>query len=145
MRTCVFLADDDDDDRVLFRDAMKEVGCEHELVIAQDGEDLLRVLEKQVPPEPVVIFIDLNMPRKNGLECLQAIRENEKLKRIPVVILSTSSQPDSVALAYAHGASFYAVKPGTYAMLKKTIQKVLSIDWKSPLPSSFDRFLLSIS
>ena len=145
MKPSVFLADDDDDDCVLFQDAMNEVANDHELVIAYDGQELLEVLHARVPPEPRVIFIDLNMPRKNGIECLQEIKRMEKLKGIPVVILSTSSQADSIETAFAHGADHYITKPGTYTMLKKTIETVLAIDWANARPISFDQFLLSIS
>jgi CheY-like chemotaxis protein len=145
MKPSIFLADDDEDDCVLFQDAMNEVAGDYELVIAYDGQELLETLETRVPPIPRVIFIDLNMPRKDGMECLQEIRRMEKLKDIPVVILSTSSQPNSIERAYALGASHYVTKPGTYAMLKKTIELVLAIDWSSTHPISFDRFFLSIS
>ena len=74
MKPSIFLADDDDDDCVLFQDAMNEVAKDHELVIAYDGQELLETLDARVPPEPRVIFIDLNMPRKNGIECLQESR-----------------------------------------------------------------------
>jgi CheY-like chemotaxis protein len=144
MKPSIFLADDDEDDCVLFQDAMNEVAQEYELIITYDGQELLETLEARVPPTPHVIFIDLNMPRKDGMECLQEIRSMEKLKNIPVVILSTSSQANSIERAYALGASHYVTKPGTYAMLKKTIELVLSIDWNAH-PITFDRFFLSIS
>jgi CheY-like chemotaxis protein len=145
MKPSIFLADDDDDDCVLFQDAMNEVAHDHELVIAYDGQELLEVLSARVPPKPRMIFIDLNMPRKNGIECLQEIKRIEKLKDIPVIILSTSSQALSIETAYAHGADHYVTKPGTYSMLKKTIETVLAIDWSKTRPISFDQFLLSIS
>lgn len=145
MKPTVFLADDDEDDCVLFQDAMNEVAQDHELVIAYDGQELLEILHAQVPPLPRVIFIDLNMPRKNGLECLQEIKKTEKLRNIPVIVLSTSSQADSIETAYAHGADHYITKPGTYAVLKKTIELVLAIDWEVSRPIGFDKFLLSIS
>jgi CheY-like chemotaxis protein len=145
MKPSIFLADDDDDDCVLFQDAMNEVAQDHELVISYDGQELLETLDARVPPEPRVIFIDLNMPRKNGIECLQEIKRTDKLKNIPIIILSTSSQAGSIETAYAHGADYYITKPGTYAMLKKTIATVLAIDWSSARPTSFEHFLLSIS
>ena len=145
MKPSIFLADDDDDDCVLFQDAMNEVAQDHELVIAYDGQELLEVLDARVPPEPRIIFIDLNMPRKNGIECLQEIKRVDKLKGIPIIILSTSSQTESVEAAYTYGADRYITKPGTYAMLKKTIVTVLSIDWNDVRPISFDQFLLRIS
>jgi CheY-like chemotaxis protein len=145
MKPSIFLADDDDDDCVLFQDAVNEVAQDHELVISYDGQELLETLDARVPPEPRVIFIDMNMPRKNGIECLQEIRRTDKLKNIPIIILSTSSQAKSIETAYAHGADYYITKPGTYGMLKKTIATVLAIDWSIARPTSFEHFLLSIS
>lgn len=145
MKPSIFLADDDEDDCVLFQDAMNEVGQGYELIVTYDGQELLETLDARVPPKPLVIFIDLNMPRKNGLECLQEIKRTDKLRNIPVIILSTSSQSDSIAMAYAHGANHYVTKPGTYAMLKKTIQQVLAMDWSNVSPTPFDKFLLRIS
>lgn len=138
----IFLADDDEDDCVLFKDALKEIGQGIELIISYDGEELMNTLDRRVPPEPRVIFLDLNMPRKNGLECLQEIKKTDKLKNIPVIILSTSSQQESIDKAYEHGANHYITKPGTYTLLKRTLQKVLAIDWSNASPTSFENFLL---
>jgi CheY-like chemotaxis protein len=138
----IFLADDDEDDCILFKDALREVGYGIELIISYDGEELMNTLDQKVPPEPRLIFLDLNMPRKNGIECLREIRNTDKLKSIPVVILSTSSQEDSIHNAYKYGAHHYITKPGTYTLLKRTLQKVLAIDWSEKRPSGFDNFLL---
>ena len=86
----IFLAEDDPDDRSFFEDALNALALQTVLVISEDGEELMTALEETVPPQPFVIFLDLNMPRKNGFECLKEIRESDKLKDIPVVVLSTS-------------------------------------------------------
>ena len=138
----IFLADDDEDDCALFQSALREVGAGIELVISYDGEELMETLDRRVPPPPHVIFLDLNMPRKNGMECLLEIRQTEKFKDIPVVIFSTSSQEDSIYEAYEKGASRYVTKPGTFTLLKKTIQKVLAIDWSKSNQIPFEKFLL---
>ncbi len=138
----IFLADDDEDDCALFEDALREVGHGMELVVSYDGEELMNALAEKVPPEPRLIFLDLNMPRKDGFECLQEIKQSAIYKNIPVIILSTSSEEDSVYKAYAHGASRYITKPGTFSLLKKTLQKVLAIDWSSGKKIPFDKFLL---
>jgi CheY-like chemotaxis protein len=138
----IFLADDDEDDCVLFQDALTEVVTGMDLVISSDGEELMNMLDERVPPEPRVIFLDLNMPRKNGLECLQEIRRSEKLKNIPVVVLSTSSQQDSIDQAFVNGANRYITKPGTYGLLKKLIQKVLLIDWSQATKPAPENFIL---
>ncbi|MBA4054822.1 MAG: response regulator [Marivirga sp.] len=142
MSTSIFLADDDEDDCMLFEDALKEVDLDVDLTVINDGEALMRALNKQVPPAPQVIFLDLNMPRKNGFECLQEIKQSEKLKDIPVVIFSTSTQEESINKAFLQGADHYIFKPGTFQLLKKTIRKVLSINWRKESQTTFKDFLL---
>ncbi|HMI07408.1 MAG TPA: response regulator [Flavobacterium sp.] len=128
----IFLTDDDADDCLMFSEALQEIYNEDEasLTITNDGVKLMEVLHETVPPPPEVIFLDLNMPRKNGFECLQEIRNNPKLKDIPVVIFSTSSNNDIVNLTYQQGANFYICKPQSYPLLKKTLAFVLSFDPK---------------
>jgi CheY-like chemotaxis protein len=125
----IFLADDDDDDCLLFQDALREICSRTQLTTAKDGMELMGKLEETVPPPPDVIFLDLNMPRKNGFECLEEIRRTHKLKNIPVVIFSTSAQSDSVDKVYESGANYYVRKPGSFAQLKMAIQQILSINW----------------
>jgi CheY-like chemotaxis protein len=78
---------------------------------------------------PAIIFLDLNMPRMNGFECLQEIRKSLKLNRIPVVIFSTTSQTQTIDKVYEQGANYYIRKPNTFAMLKEVIERMLEIDW----------------
>lgn len=128
----IFLTDDDADDCMLFSEALHEIYAEDEaqLIIASDGVKLMQALDENVPPPPEVIFLDLNMPRKNGFECLDEIRRDPKLKDIPVVIYSTSSNNDIVNRTYQQGANYYICKPQSYTLLKRTIQFVLSFDGK---------------
>lgn len=128
----IFLTDDDADDCLLFSEALHEIYSEDEahLTIASDGVKLMQALDESVPPPPEVIFLDLNMPRKNGFECLDEIRRDPKLKDIPVVIYSTSSNNDIVNRTYQQGANYYICKPQSYNLLKRTIQFVLSFDGK---------------
>ena len=92
----IFLADDDADDCMLFEDALREVSTSTELTTANDGVELINLMETSVPPPPDVIFLDLNMPRKNGFECLEQIRKTKKWASIPVVIFSTTGQEEMV-------------------------------------------------
>jgi CheY-like chemotaxis protein len=126
----IFLTDDDTDDCMLFSEALQEIYSEQEarLTITNDGVKLMQVLYETVPPPPEVIFLDLNMPRKNGFECIEEIRKTPKLEGIPIVIFSTSSNNDIVDRTYHHGANYYVCKPRSYALLKKTIEYVLSFD-----------------
>jgi len=144
----IFLTDDDTDDCMLFSEALQELYTEKEakLTITNDGVKLMETLEQTVPPPPEVIFLDLNMPLKNGFECLQEIRRTPKLQGIPIIIFSTSSNNDIVDKSYQHGANYYICKPQSYTLLKKTIEYVLSFDGeklrKQPLR---DQFVISVA
>lgn len=126
-RKVIFLADDDIDDREFFQDALSEVSADSELVVAEDGVVLMETLNNTVPP-PYVIFLDLNMPRKNGYECLADLRNSDKYKDIPVVIFSTTDNPDVIAKTRSLGANLYLRKPTSFDLLKKMIERVLSLD-----------------
>lgn len=140
----IFLADDDVDDRVLFEDALREVCKETKLATANDGQEMMNKLAATVPPEPDVIFLDLNMPVKNGFECLAELKSAHKLKNIPVIILSTSSEKEYVDKVYAQGADYYLCKPDSFNTLKKAIGSILGFDWTDhERQPARDRFMLS--
>jgi response regulator RpfG family c-di-GMP phosphodiesterase len=142
IRLPIYLVDDDDDDRVLFEDALKEINHEVELIALKDGEELMDVLDKNVPPAPYIIFLDLNMPRKNGFECLTEIKRSSKLKDIPIIVFSTAIQQDAIKRAYLNGANHYICKPNTFVLLKKVISQVFSMSWPQSQKIPFDKFLL---
>ena len=122
----IVLTDDDLDDCIFFKDALDELPFEVNLTAMHNGEELLKYLEeKQRLPD--VLFIDFNMPRKNGHECLSQIKQHEKLKEIPVVIYSTSFEPGAADLLFKNGAHFYIRKPGEFSALKKVIHYVLRL------------------
>jgi CheY-like chemotaxis protein len=139
----IFLADDDIDDRELFEDALREVCTETILTVARNGNELMSKLDKAVPAVPDLIFLDLNMPVKNGFECLAEIKAANTLKDIKIVIFSTSSEADSMNKVYEQGADFYICKPDSFPKLKHIISKVLSIDWDAHATQpSRDSFVL---
>lgn len=140
----IFLADDDADDCLLFEDALREVASDTTLTTALDGMELMDILDETVPPPPDMIFLDLNMPRKNGFECLNEIRTDKKLKEIPVIIFSTSAQPEYIEKVYQSGANRYIRKPSSFSELRKVISEMLAIDWEqnSKIPSR-ENFYLS--
>ena len=143
----IFLADDDADDCTFFEEALKDLGVEAQLTIVNDGVALMTTLDETVtePPPPHVIFLDLNMPRKNGFECLDEIRQNPRFKEIPVVIFSTSDNNETVDKTYNQGANHYIRKPGSHAALKKVIETVLKLDlWKQPGKTPRSKFLLML-
>jgi len=141
----IFIADDDNDDLILFEDALREICKDSLLTTAKDGQQLMKILDETVPPPPDVIFLDLNMPRKNGFECLDEIKLSEKLKNIPIVIFSTSDQPEAINKVYEQGASYFLTKPSSFPLLKQAIQKVLSINWQeNQAQPSKEKFIIHV-
>jgi CheY-like chemotaxis protein len=121
----ILLADDDEDDCLLFQEALNEILLPTHLVTVHDGEQLIRELEVNELPD--VLFLDLNMPRKDGLQCLVEIKKNEKFNTLPVVIFSTSFQPEVVSRLYDHGAHYYIRKPSNFEHFKKVIHYAISL------------------
>jgi CheY-like chemotaxis protein len=129
----LLLADDDLDDCDLFRQALSELPFEATLEIVHDGNELLIQLPLQSMRLPDIIFLDLNMPRKNGVECLTAIKTSEILQHIPVVIFSTSVNEKLAKSLFSMGAADYIQKPSSYRELKELISNtILSIPLHSP-------------
>lgn len=123
----IFLADDDRDDCIFFKDALEELPVSAHLTIANDGEQLMQKLIEKINELPHVLFLDLNMPRKNGFECLSEIKHSDKLKQIPVIIFSTSFEQDVADLLYKNGAHYYIRKPAEFSQLKKVIDQALRL------------------
>ncbi|MDP4200549.1 MAG: response regulator [Bacteroidota bacterium] len=123
----LILADDDKDDCLFFTDALGELPVTANLTTVHNGEQLMQLLadETVAPPPPHVLFLDLNMPRKNGFECLAEIKSDERLRQLPVIIFSTSFEQDVVNLLYKKGAHYYIRKPAEFALLKKVIYQAL--------------------
>ena len=117
----ILLADDDADDRMLARDALKESRLANELHEVVDGEDLLdylrqrgRYAEPGLAPRPGLILLDLNMPRKDGREALAEIKRDPSLRCIPVVVLTTSQAEQDIFGTYDLGANSFISKPVTF-------------------------------
>ena len=127
----IFLADDDEDDCILFEDALREVCSQTELTTANDGDELITLMKTNVPPPPDVIFLDLNMPRRNGFECLELIRNTKQWKDIPVVIFSTTGQEEMIKKVFEQGANYFIRKPGSFPKLKQAIRQILDVDWST--------------
>jgi CheY-like chemotaxis protein len=139
----LLLADDDFDDCILFYEALSDLSLTFTLTTVHDGFELIRQLTGKEPFIPHILFLDLNMPLKNGIECLSEIRKIEALKILPVIIYSTSYQPEVVSSLYEIGATFYIRKPSDYAQLKKVISHTLSFfNKREPVQPSLDKFVL---
>ncbi|MDY7231404.1 response regulator [Hyalangium rubrum] len=131
----ILMADDDADDRDLTRDAMRQSRLRNELRYVEDGEELLdylnhrgRYTDPKDAPLPGLILLDLNMPRKDGREALREIKSHPGLRRIPVIILTTSKTEEDVLRTYDLGANCFITKPGTFEELVEVV-KVLDKHW----------------
>jgi CheY-like chemotaxis protein len=143
----IFLADDDEDDQLFFQEALKEIKFPTKLTLANNGIELMAALDKTVPaPQPYVIFLDLNMPLKNGFECLKEIRETPKLKSIPVIIFSTTSNGSAIDKTYSLGANYYVCKPSSHTLLIKAIETLLEFElWGKTKQIQKENFVLSLT
>jgi CheY-like chemotaxis protein len=140
----IFLADDDADDRDIFRDAITEVVPDFNLELIVNGEKLICFLESSTT-KPDIIFLDLNMPMKNGFECLEEIRKNKKLRSLPIIIYSTTANPEQVKNTFARGANLFWQKPSDYNSIKKMLEKILQMPFDKYLPKAKpDYFMLKL-
>ena len=139
----LLLADDDADDCMFFKEALEELPVNSSLKTVNDGEQLMQLLTTKPDALPDILFLDLNMPRKTGVECLSEIKRNEKLKALTVIIYSTSLNHDVVNLLYEKGAQGYIRKPGDFTMLKKVILKAITTPYQNNLEKpSKDKFVI---
>src|SRR5215213_2187060 len=131
----ILIADDDPDDRELTRDALQECRLANDVHFVEDGEELLDYLNRRGKhqdranePLPGLILLDLNMPRKDGREALKEIKAQPELRRIPIVVLTTSKADEDILRTYDLGVNSYVTKPVTFDSLVDTI-KVIGRYW----------------
>ncbi len=123
----ILLADDDIDDCIFFKEAVEELLIPTTFRIVHEGEQLMQLLTNDATELPDVLFLDLNMPRKNGFECLSEIKGNIKLSQLPVIIFSTSLEQEVVNQLYKNGAQYFIRKPSDFSQFKKIIQQTIAI------------------
>ena len=118
----IMIVDDDADDREIFIEALKEVDPSIKCLICFDGEDALQYIKSRNAVIPDMIFLDLNMPRLNGMQCLAEIRKMKKLDHIPIVIYSTNNNDTQKSRAIREGAAYYITKPVYFHDICKAIR-----------------------
>ena len=141
----ILLADDDTDDCIFFKEALGELMLSTNLTTVNDGEQLMQLLTNETNELPHILFLDLNMPRKNGFECLSEIKQNKKLKEIPVIIFSTSFEKEVVNLLYKNGAQYFIRKPSEFSQFKKIIQQsLIAISQETISQPSRENFVITV-
>jgi len=129
----ILMADDDADDRLLAQDALAECGLANDLRCVENGEELLDYLHRRgkysepgKAPRPGLILLDLNMPRKDGREALREIKTDPELRKIPVVVLTTSKADTDIGNIYALGANSFIAKPVAFDSLVRVMKAIKS-------------------
>ena len=141
----ILLADDDADDCLFFKAAVDEFPLFTNLTTVHDGEQLMKQLTNETNELPHIIFLDLNMPRKNGFECLEEIKLNNKLKQLPIIIFSTSFEQEVVNMLYKNGAQHFIRKPSDFLQFKKIIQQSLTLAAQGNISQpTKEKFVLTI-
>lgn len=131
-RTVVIIAEDDPDDRLLIKDAIKEASSKKvDVYFVQDGAEMLDYLyhrgkysSTSDAPWPELVLLDLNMPKKNGMEVLAEIKNDPALRAIPVVVLTTSHSPEHVQRSYELGGNGFVTKPSSFIELVELMKGI---------------------
>lgn len=140
----LLLADDDEDDCLFFNEALEELSMGTALQIVHDGVELMKYLNA-LEQLPDVLFLDLNMPLKDGIACLCEIKQNDKLKTLPVVIISTSLDRAVVDALHEQGAHYYIRKPGNFTKLKDQIHTALIRITENNSQPARENFLITVN
>jgi CheY-like chemotaxis protein len=139
----ILLVEDDEDDQEFFKLSIESIITDFNLTILSDGCDALDLIqEKQFD----IIFLDINLPKLNGRECLKAIKANTKSQHIPVIICSGSLSDSDIDDVYKNGAHYYVVKPHALINFVASLKIIFEVNWKAshPVPIK-DNFLIDYS
>ncbi len=136
----VLLVDDDSEESYLFNEALEHAHLNISLSRASDGNDLIAYLYNK--PIPDLVFMDLNMPYKDGLEALTEIRSNPGFKNLPLIIYSTAQNEGSIDACYEKGADLFVVKPMDFDEMVRVVKKVCTFDWKNFTKPSREDFVV---
>jgi CheY-like chemotaxis protein len=133
----VVLAEDDKDYQEIFNNALTEVNIPTQLTVVSDGQELMNILKSPDSLSYNIVVLDINMPKKDGIECLKEIRGDKNLSSTFSVILTSSYDPVIKANAYNAGANLFLTKPEDFDEYVETVRKILTADWQMNLPIFF--------
>jgi CheY-like chemotaxis protein len=125
----IILAEDDIDDQNIFQIALQEVDPSIQTQFVSNGKELLHLLQTN---KPDLLFLDLDMPYKNGLECLMEMKNDPQLEKIPVIVFSSTTKPSNIQTAYEMGAHLFFIKPPIYSDYLSSIKAIFKLNWNNP-------------
>lgn len=141
----ILLADDDEDDRLFFTEAFEEIKINTVIKTVNDGVDLMNHLNQLENQVPHILFLDLNMPLKTGIDCLLEIKQLPHLQDMAIAIYSTSSSEKDIEETFVQGANVYIKKPSDFNTLKKILEDVITINWQYQTSGlNRDNFMFSL-
>lgn len=126
----IWLADDDRDDCELFTDVVKQILPFAKVTTISNGEKLMQMLKGKEKPD--CLFLDINMPCIDGLECLLQIRAQRCYRDLPVIVFSSTTQPSHMETSYQYGANLFYTKPSSFQDLIAGLSTIFKLNWKDP-------------
>lgn len=127
----ILVADDDPDDRMMIQEAFTENRIANQIAFVEDGEQLMAYLRREGPfaelketPYPGIILLDLNMPKKDGREALRELKADQELRRIPIIVLTTSQAEEDIVRTYGDGVSSFITKPVSFEGLVEAVRVI---------------------
>jgi CheY-like chemotaxis protein len=126
----IWLADDDVDDCELFEDVISEILPDANLTVIPNGDELIKMLTPARKPD--ILFLDINMPVKDGMDCLIEIRAQRHFSRLPIVVFSSSRESKFVDASYGYGANLYYSKPTSFKQLIDGLSSLFRMNWDDP-------------
>lgn len=129
----VMLAEDDAEDQEIFGEALENLDAKTELTVVSNGQELVDTLKDPEQENPDIIFLDINMPVKDGKKALAEIKKDKELETIPTVMLSTSDNPKEIKESFQAGASLFVTKPTSFKNMVRLLKKIFSFHWAGVL------------
>ncbi|MBV4358994.1 response regulator [Pinibacter aurantiacus] len=128
--TNVLIAEDDDDDYLIFSLAVEELSVRVILSRAENGDVLMKMLNEK---HPDLLFLDILMPCRDGRQCIKEIRADSKFDSLPIIVYSSLKDMETIEFCYRAGSNLYAVKPSSLKDVKQALERIFSVDWKKML------------
>jgi CheY-like chemotaxis protein len=135
----IWLADDDKDDCELFEDVLKQILPLVSLTIIPNGEVLMNMLTPATKPD--MLFLDINMPCKDGMDCLVEIRAQRLFSRLPIVIFSSTKESKFIDTSYGYGANLFYSKPTSFNELIAGLSNLFKMNWSDPFTVTSNHYI----